>query len=648
MAMRTALDVTAHNVANAATPGYHRQEVVFEDISPGVLISRTTTGRGVRVADVRRLYDEFVGSQIRLESGNRSYWEVFNTHFPQIEAVFNDESGGGLAEPLNTFFSSWDEVSQHPEEYASRELLLKNGEYLAERLGSAYRTLEDLKKGLYDEAATTVDEVNELLGQIAELNRKIALAPGVLDLRDQRDLLLDRLNGLVRVTAFEEPNHKVTLLLGGTPLLEGETVHSLSVSHGTDGEIRYSVNLPGGARDVTDLIAGGKLKGITDLRDRTLAGYMDRLNAFAVNLTQEVNARHREGFGLDGATGQDFFLSPVSVTDPSGGGVVSKVAVSDPDALDYHRFQIDYVHNPPEDGGDFTVTDLTTGQVVSATVSIDPTTMRRTLSFSGLEVTVDGPMTADESFQVQVLKNAASSVSVTVANPESVAAARAVFQVDGTNDTILIDTGTVTQVKLPHGVYTGEELAALLESEVENASGGAVDLTVAFNPQVKMFRVENSPASSSSIDILWEDPSTTGGSLFGFSSDTPPLAPGDVVSSQSSVEAFAGAGIPGDNGNALALSALADEEVMAGRTPTEFYRELVSQVGVDGAASERMYSFQDSVVQGLEQKMEEMGGVNLDEEAANLIRFQKSFEAAAKMIQVADELLSTLIEMAGR
>ncbi len=646
-AMRTALDVTAHNVANAATPGYHRQEVIFEDIAPGVLISRTTTGRGVRVADVRRLYDSFVAQQLRTESSNKSYWEVFNSYFPKIEAVFNDESGAGLSEPLSDFFSAWQEVAQYPAEYAQRELLLKNGQFLAERIGSAYKSLDEIKQGLFDEASTTVDQINEILGQIAELNRKIALAPGVIDLRDRRDVLLDRLNSLVKVSSFEESNNKVTILLGGVPLLEGELVHELSVSHGADGGVRVSVQVPGGTRDVTAFLSGGKLKALMDLRDRTLKEYMDRLNAFAVNFTQEINARHREGIDLSGKEGADFFSSPVDVVDPASGGVVTSVKVTDPANFSYHRFRIDYSYSPPEDAADFTVTDLSTGQAVAASVTIDPYSMRRVISFSGIEVTIDGELSGNESFEVQINQTAALGVEVSISDPNEVAAASPVYSVDGSNDTLLVDDGTVKTITLPHGVYSGDELAAVLENQLENAVGGGSDFAVTYNPGVKMFRIENSAGNTVSVDILWENSSSTASALFGFSSDTPALAPGNALVSQVSTASEAAAGIPGDNSNAYNLYSVQNEQVVAGRTPLGFYREIVAQVGVDSKASGSMFTFQNAVVEGLEQKMEEVSGVNLDEEAANLIRFQKSFEAAAKMISIADELLGALLNMIG-
>ncbi|MCC6345684.1 MAG: flagellar hook-associated protein FlgK, partial [Nitrospirales bacterium] len=197
---RKALDTTAHNIANAATPGYTRQQVVLETIPSGTIVSKGVSGRGVRVNEVKRMYDSFVGLQLRNEKSALAYWTTSDRNSAKVESVFNDTNDTGISAAITDFFAAWQEVAQYPEAYAQRASLLQNAQNLTVRINRAYSSLEDERKEIYSSSQKLVEEVNSLASQIGTFNDKIAGSPGSLDLLDQRDSLLERLNEIVKVT----------------------------------------------------------------------------------------------------------------------------------------------------------------------------------------------------------------------------------------------------------------------------------------------------------------------------------------------------------------------------------------------------------------------------------------------------------------
>jgi len=444
LAARRALDTTAHNVANAATPGYTRQEAILENIPSGTMIGTGVSGRGVRTIEVRSMYDAFTSLQLMTEKSNLSYWNAYNKGVVKIENIFNEAGDIGISPAITGFFNSWHEVAQSPEGHTQRTLLIRNAEFLSLRIRMAHQSLSDLRSEIFKSSQSLVNEANSITSRIAELNEQIASSPGALDLKDQRNHLLERLNQIARVTTFEDNAGRYNILIGGTPLVDGGKVYRMSVSTDIADNMQFHVNLPHEARNVTTHMAGGELKANLDLRDTQILGYMNRLDTFAYNLAIRVNTEHRLGFGLDGINNRDFFVQPVFV---SGAAREMRVAITDP-----------------------------------------------------------------------------------------------------------------------------RHIAAALDATM----------------------------------------------------------------------------LPGDNTNARAIADLINRPIIAGSTPVDFYRSMVADAGVEAKAAETSLRFYSTIVGELERKRQEISGVSLDEEAANLIKFQKLFEAAARMIRVADELLTILINMTGR
>ena len=531
LASQSALNTTSNNIANASTPGYTRQQVELSSVASGLNSATGSSGNGVTVSDITRLYDSFTTLQLRTEKSNSSYWNTYSGVSSSIESIFNETSSSGIASAISNFFNDWQAVAQNPQGSVERTQLISDANYLGSRIGSAYNSLNDQRTQLYKSSQDLVTQVNSITKQIADLNDKIVQSPGALDLQDQRDSLVESLNQIAAVNTVQDSSGRYNIFLGGTALVSSSGSNNMSVALDTKNNMQLSINMDGTATNINSQISGGQLKANLDMRDTVIPGYMNSLNAFAIDLSDKVNSMNSQGVGLDGSTGNNFFnsLAATNHTVNNGTGTLSSVNITDASSFNYDQYQIAYTAGAPEASTDYVVTDLTTGATVPNTLTIAAGGQSRTIEFNGMKMTIDGPMTSNETFTAQADPQAATKLAVSFTDVSKIAAAQT-----------------------------------------------AADL-------------------------------------------------------------------PGDNTNAQAIAGLVNQNFVANTDPVSFYSNIVSTAGADSQSATTYVSFETSMVNQLESQRQSTSGVNLDEEAVNMVQYQKSYEAAAKMISVASDLLETLM-----
>jgi flagellar hook-associated protein 1 FlgK len=645
---RRALDATAHNVANASTDGYNRQEVTLSSIPGSDYSSIGSIGRGVTISAVQRMYDSFTSLQLLTEKSNLSYWQTYQSGVTKIENTFNEASDTGIYPAIADFFNAWQEVSQDPSAYAQRTSLLSKANDLALRINRASTSMYDTRQDIYKSSQLLVDDANTALQKIAILNEQIASNPGALDLRDQRDQLLEQVNEIIKVNIINDSNGRSTVLIGGTPLVDGGTVYKLSTSLDSDGKMHFAIDLPSDTRDITNLVAGGQLKANLDVRDTLIPNLTDKLNVFAIDLADQVNYYHRAGYALDGTSGNDFFNTLVSKSASAtntGTGSISSVTVQSANSAMYDNYTITLT---AVNGTDETyqIVDTVTGAVSSVSTTSTAEPVSRELSFGGLKVKIDGTVDVGDSFSLRLDSDAARDLTVAINDPAKVAAASGSYVVVSSNNNIVRfseDGGkTFTTASLPTGTYTRQQLADLLQTALTKAGSGAEGYTVVFNGSPDN-TYSIAKTSSDTVVIDWASTTSTAKGLFGFTASTTLNGAATATSAVSVLP-----NLPNDNGNAMILYDLFNQSFVAGSKPADYYETIVSDVGVKAQSAKTNVTAQSTLVDQLEQRRQEISGVNLDEEAANLIKFQKSYEAAAKMISIADDLLTALLNMTGR
>ena len=528
-----ALEVTSHNIANAATDGYTRQDVILQNITSGIVSTSGVSGSGVKIIDIQRMYDSFIDLQLKTESSNLTYWNVFQNGMLTLENIFNEASDDSMGNLINDFFNAWQELSQNPSGTTERNLLLDKADYLTKRIKISYQSLIEERDEIYKDTQNLVDQANQYIDQINALNEKIAANPGALDAKDQRDNLVKQLNDIVKITYFEDNFGRYSILVGGMPLVDGGKAYQLSVELDNNTQnMKFSLQMGSSNVDVTNLIQGGKLKAGIDLRDNVIPEYMNKLNMFVFDLTEAINEQHRSGYGLDGSSGNNFFNSLYDLTISNGSYSDMAINLKDINTSTYDKYQIQF------DGTNWTVNDLTTTPPTSVSPTVtswtEGTDTYYKLSFNNMEITLKNP-SSDLNFTYQIKSNPTMYSEVAINDINKIAAAG------------------------------------------ENPTG-----------------------------------STSG-----------------VM----------------DNDNARKIYNLLNSSIIGNSNPVDFYRSIVSEIGVYSSSAQTQKSFQQSLVQQIDQKRQDISGVSLDEEAVNLVKYQKMYEASARVIKVADEILKTLFDM---
>ena len=313
LAQQKALEVTGHNIANVNTPGYSRQIVNLAANEP-IQWGSGLVGTGVKATEAARIYDRFLGLQINNENQHLGRWEAKKGTLERVEIIFDESSGYGLNQAMSEFWNAWQDLANNPSGNVERVTLLAKSETMANTFNNMYSSLEQIQKDVDVSIGGSVEDINLLTRQIADLNRKIVdvevAGQSSNDYRDSRDLLLKELSSMIDINTFEKSDGSVTVAIkGGKPLVDGSYSWDLSTETNVQGfkDIVW-VDDDGNTTNVTDDISGGKLRGWIEARDVSVPEYLRRLDNLAEKIISEVNALHSSGFGLDGSTGNDFFI----------------------------------------------------------------------------------------------------------------------------------------------------------------------------------------------------------------------------------------------------------------------------------------------------------------------------------------------------
>ncbi len=347
-AQRQALEVTAHNVANANTEGYTRQEAVMQAGSPFTFpvanraIEAGQMGTGVEVAEIRRMQDSFLDKQVREQLSAQGRWDMTSDYLQEVESVLNEPSDSGLGALMNKFWASWQDLSSDPQSYDARASVVQNASVLADVIRRDYAQIATFRERADQEIEAKIVQVNDWLSQVAELNRQImhvqVAGDQANDLSDKRDILLNQLVTTVKVAYREETDGSVSVWLNSTAgeqLVSGSTTYALR-ENGAMGPIQRDDGT-GTWTGVT--VNDGELAGLLTVRDSVtdptvVDSIANRLNELAKNIISVVNGYHSAGFAPDDSTGRVFFGSNDSTASVGAADIaVNPTLVSNPNLL---------------------------------------------------------------------------------------------------------------------------------------------------------------------------------------------------------------------------------------------------------------------------------------------------------------------------
>jgi flagellar hook-associated protein 1 len=297
IAHQSALNVTGNNIANVSTPGYTRQVVKLTP-SPSERTPDGLVGTGVRMDGVLRARDNFLDAQVREEMGLAGKWSARSNILDQVEGVLNEPSDSGIASLLDTFWNSWLDLSNNPEDPAARSVVVQSGISLAAGLQETDARLRAITESIDSDLEQRVTHLNTLFAETAKLNVQISEAEtgGTIDaaLRDQRDLLLDELAKTGGATHLLRSDKSVVVRMGGRTVVEGDTTVPLAtMRYNDDGRVRVKIIFESDRTSPGFL--SGELAGMLELRDREMPGFLDKMDQMTSTLTQAVNRIHEAG-----------------------------------------------------------------------------------------------------------------------------------------------------------------------------------------------------------------------------------------------------------------------------------------------------------------------------------------------------------------
>lgn len=339
-AQQRALDITSHNVANANTQGYTRQDVIMEATKP-IKVAEGFVGTGVDIAEYRRIRDVFIDAQIRNEIKSLGEWEVKSNIFDKLEVIFNEPSESSLRAVMDEYWSAWQDLSKNPESYAVRASVIQSGITLTDTLNHMDRQFKDLQLDINKSIQVKVNEINSSARQIRDLNLQIVKLETdgnkANDLRDKRDLLVEELAKIVNIDVVEDSTGAYNVTIGGKSL----------VFRGEIAEIRYTdnpVNPLAAKLEWLEPVSGvsqgaftcksGELFGYIEMRDNYVNGFREDISLIALRIAEEVNLAHNAGYSLDDNPGLDFFTKIDAAQPFSAGNIqVNQLIIDDVNLL---------------------------------------------------------------------------------------------------------------------------------------------------------------------------------------------------------------------------------------------------------------------------------------------------------------------------
>lgn len=639
-AFQNALAITSNNITNASTPGYSRQSIQF---LPNLTqkVGNVFIGNGVGAANTLRSADDFANYQVRGTYSSKSQYDAFYQQASQVDKLLSP-NGAGLSTSMQSFFSALSTMNNNPSDMSSRTPALKQAQLLANQFNTIQNTLNQYQQNATAQLQQSVVQFNALTKNIAQLNQQLVATPNAPNLLDQRDNLLQQLSQFADISVVNQPNGSVNVGLGGgQTIVTGTSQIDLSVSPGTSSKVTTSIMM--GKQNVNSLFNSGSIKGVLDYENNILSPASQTLGQMAIGLAQAFNSQQALGVNANGQLGGNIFTdynsdsiqkSRAISSSANLGSATLKVNISDisqTQISDYELTVTDAANHKynlvrKSDGTSIPMTWDPLSSNSPATLSVDGT---GNTMVDGMTISVDNiaNLSDNDQFTIEPTRGAAAQLSVATTNPKDFALA-----------------------------------AAVSTSAAKSNSGtGSIALGSVYNTSVV--------ANNYSITIDSADPTkytisgdTTVYSLTPGSDNTIYLPPGSSSTNASYSVVLSGApnkgdvfnlgfnsGAVGDNRNGLLLANIQNSKIFAGGSEslTDKYSGLVSNVGADTNDAKLRSDSASVVFNQAINYQSSISGVNLDEEATNLLRYQQAYQAAGKVMQVANDMMNIIFSMMG-
>ena len=612
-AQKKSLDTTSHNISNANTEGYSRQRAVHSTTDPytvpgvGMPEGAGQVGTGVEIEEINRIKDQFLEGQIWEKKQSQSYWNKRSDGISRIENILNEPSDNNLSAAFDRFWQSLQDLNNNPEDSAVRSTVKERANTLVDAFHSIDEQLTAYKRSLNGDVQTTVNEINSLGKRIADLNEQITHIKGSgknpNDLMDTRDKLIEELNQKVNVRTREDDRGNINITIGGMGFVTGDESNDLTVEDNPDSDYKNEDIIKFEELDEKANIKSGELAALMDLRGRDgkgiIAEQKNELDSIAKTFANEFNEVHKAGFDLNKDPGEKFFVSDSG--DISADSInLSSVIDNDIKKIAAGAPEFEAEVNATIDSDDVSGVNKTFtvegNDLVNSSGTVVASTSDNGLTWKGNgEGVLDSNLEFSfnqkvDSGEIKIDDSAADKITGTATFTANNLELGSSYEIDSSSGELYkgsISTGTVIANHTGDGVFKNAENEDVLR--LDNPANADLNLEVGDK------EVGNGANALNLSDVIKSDD-------LDFNNDGK------------------------------------KESTVMGK-----YESVISSLGVQGQRANQMVENQDTLVNQLENKRQSISGVSIDEEMANMIKYQQAYSASAKVISNANRMMDSLM-----
>ena len=645
------LGTTGHNIANVNTEGYTRQRAEQGAVA-GYSNNNNFIGGGTYVQDITRLYDQFSYKEQLLNKSNLGNAESINGDLNQLNEImsFSNEAIGGS---IDRFYQAANGIADNPSDIGLRNIALSQANVLAQDFNRLNDNLDQLKKstnGEIEQIATKISQISLDLAKVNEQildNKNLNQTGQPNDLLDKRDQLVSQLGEYTSVNTIEDANGVMTVMIGnGATLVAGTTPLTVSVQAGDPDPLQTTLQL--NSRNGTVALDGTKLGGAIaakiEYRDEHVAKAQSELNRLAMSVSQTLNQTQAQGLDLNGKQGLDVFTdintptlqnSRVLASSKNSGNVQAGIKITDISLVPTNEFTVKY------DGSDYIMTNELNGSKTTLAES-SPGSGVYSTDF-GFEFTVNsGTPNANDSFTLRPTENSAALMQVTLNDPKGIAASSAIAVAASDNN---VSNGAVSIIKV-----TDPEVArsftegsnTKLTVDVYESTPGIFEYRVydaANSPPTTTLASGSFAAGASAVIDMPPSPATA---AFQIEIAGSPVGQGPFAREKFTVSDVFGSG---NASNASVMAATQEQQILDGgkQTFNQALATATAEVGSNASSAEFVADTAQALYTQAYNRNQSKSGVNLDEEAANLLKYQQAYQASSQIISVANTIFDTLL-----
>jgi flagellar hook-associated protein 1 FlgK len=643
------LATTGHNIANVNTEGYTRQRAE-QSTAVGDYNSGNFVGSGTYVQDITRLYDQFSYKEQLLNKSNLGNADSISLDLNQLNQImsFSNEAIGGA---IDRFYQAVNGIADDPNDIGLRNIALSQANVLAQDFNSLNQNLDQLEKSTNGEIEQMASKISQISLDLAKINEQIFqnkdfnLAGQPNDLLDKRDQLVNQLGEYTSVSTITDTHGVMTVMIGnGTTLVAGITPLTVSVEAGNPDPLQTKLQLNSHngkiALDATKL--GGAIAAKIEYRDEHVAKARSEINLLAMAVSQTLNQSQAQGLDLNAKQGVDIFTdinatnlqnSRVLASSKNAGDVEAGITITDVSLVPTNEFTIKY------DGTDYIMTNPRDGSattLVASSAGVYPTDF-------GFEFKVNsGTPIAGDIFTLRPTENSAALMQVTLIDPKSIAASSAI-EVEADDNNISNGKVSIINVTDPEVARSfTKDSNANLTVDVYESAPGTFDYRVydAANPPPAATLASGSFAAGATAVI--DMPPSPATAAFQIEIAGLPVGQGTLAREKFTVSDAFGSG---NASNAAQMAATQEQQILGGgkQTFSQALAMSTAEVGSSASSAELVANTAQALFTQAYNRNQSKSGVNLDEEAANLLKYQQAYQASSQIISVANTIFDTLL-----